>query len=81
LDFGRFREQIADHEGYEVEDLDNLISKEGRPELGAMVDRITTRFSFLQDLTDLEQVIAADSYRQRRDEAAHLVEIVRSNLD
>lgn len=76
LDFDGLREQINDHEAYEVHDLQNLISKDDRPELEMMIGCVASRFHFLQRLTDLEGALTADKRRKLQAEAEQLRSLI-----
>lgn len=72
LDFERFRARIAERENYDIGDLRNLLRRDQTPDLDAMIKRVTTGFMFLNQLTDVEQALAADMPRRAQVAAATL---------
>ena len=76
LDFDRFRQRVQDHRNYDIADLQHLLRRGETPDLENMIRQVIERFQFLGRLTELEQVLAADQYQRRRDEAAQLVALI-----
>jgi predicted nucleotidyltransferase component of viral defense system len=72
LDFDRFRERVQDHRNYDIADLQHLLRRGETPYLESMIRQVIERYQFLGRLTELEQVLAADQYQRRRDEAEQL---------
>ncbi len=73
LDFKRFRAGIADRDNYDVNDLRNLLRRDQTPDLDAMIKRVNEGFVFLDQLTDIERILAADMPRRARATAAELI--------
>jgi hypothetical protein len=60
LDYERFRARIMDGGDYDLGDLENLLRKDQRPDLDAMMRRVVEAFRFLSELTDRERTLAED---------------------
>ncbi len=73
LDYGRFVERVSGSGDYDVNDLANLLRKDQKPDLDAMMKRVTDGFRFLNDLSDAEKVLAADGERKQTAEAEALM--------
>lgn len=73
LDFERFRQRVQDHRNYDIADLQHLLRRGETPDLENMIRQVIEQYQFLGRLTELEQVLAADQYQRRRDEAEQLV--------
>ena len=73
LDYERFRDRIMDGRDYDVGDLTNLLRKDQRPELNAMIGRVVNSFRFLAELTAAERALAADTAQRLRQEADALL--------
>jgi predicted nucleotidyltransferase component of viral defense system len=73
LDFDRFRERVQDHRNYNIADLQHLLRRGETPDLENMIRQVSEQYQFLGQLTELEQILAADHYQRRRGEAAQLV--------
>lgn len=73
LDFERFRQRVQDRRNYDVADLQHLLRRGENPDLDTMIRQVIEEYQFLGRLTELEQILAADQYQRRRDEAAQLV--------
>ncbi|HXM36530.1 MAG TPA: nucleotidyl transferase AbiEii/AbiGii toxin family protein [Pyrinomonadaceae bacterium] len=73
LDFERFRERIQDRRNYDIGDLQHLLRRGQNPDLEALIRQVVDGYQFLGTLTELEQVVAADQFQRRRDEAAQLI--------
>lgn len=76
LDFDRFRQRVQDHRNYDIADLQHLLRRGENPDLEKMIRQVIEQYQFLGRLTELEQVLAADQYQRRRDEAAQLVALI-----
>jgi predicted nucleotidyltransferase component of viral defense system len=72
LDFRVFRERIEGAADYDIGDLRALLRRDDNPTLQALISRALQGFTFLEDLTDVEKTLAADSARRRRAEAGAL---------
>ncbi len=78
LDYGRFAERIKGAGDYDVGDLANLLRKDQRPDLEAMMKRVVDGFRFLADLNDAERGLAADTERKKSHEADVLIATIGS---
>lgn len=76
LDFERFRQRVQDHRNYDIADLQHLLRRGETPDLENMIRQVIEQYQFLGRLTELEQVLAADQYKRRRDEAAQLISLI-----
>lgn len=76
LDFDRFRQRVQDHRNYDITDLQHLLRRGEAPDLENMIRQVIEQYQFLGRLTELEQVLAADQYQRRRDEAGQLVALI-----
>lgn len=76
LDFDRFRARVQDHRNYDIADLQHLLRRGETPDLERMIRQVIEEYKFLGRLTDLEQVLVADQYQRRRDEAGQLVALI-----
>ena len=76
LNFDRFRERVQDHRNYDIADLQHLLRRGETPDLEKMMRQVIEQYQFLGRLTEREQVLAADQYQRRRDEAAQLVALI-----
>jgi predicted nucleotidyltransferase component of viral defense system len=72
LDYERFRQRIMDAHDYDVADLANLLRRDQRPDLGAMINRVVNGFRFLGEMTEQERVLVQDEARRRRVDAEAL---------
>jgi predicted nucleotidyltransferase component of viral defense system len=72
LDYRRFSERVRAAADYDIGDLTSLLRKDQRPDLGTMIRRVVNGFRFLDDLTDIEKTLAADTVRKNRTEAEAL---------
>jgi predicted nucleotidyltransferase component of viral defense system len=72
LDYRRFSERVRAAADYDIGDLTSLLRKDQRPDLGTMIRRVVDGFRFLDDLTDIERTLAADTARRKRTEAEAL---------
>ena len=77
LDFVRFRQRIEAGDEYDLKELVNLLRKDQKPDLGKMIERVCSEFRFLEQVTEIEQRLAADSAMRLRKEAATLREELR----
>jgi Nucleotidyl transferase AbiEii toxin, Type IV TA system len=66
LDYDRFSERIIGGGDYDVGDLTNLLRKDQKPDLDAMIRLVLDGFRFLADLTEAEKVLAADAAGKSR---------------
>jgi predicted nucleotidyltransferase component of viral defense system len=73
LNYDRLRERVTDRGDYDVADLVNLLRKDQKPDLDAMIRRVVDGYRFLTELTDREKVLAADAAKKLRHEAKALV--------
>ncbi len=73
LDYERFRARITDTDDYDIGDLTNLLHRDQRPELDAMVRRVCDGFRFLADMTERERTLAQDGAQRSRAEAQALI--------
>jgi predicted nucleotidyltransferase component of viral defense system len=80
LDYERFRARIADTDDYDIGDLTNLLRRDQRPELDAMVRRVVEGFRFLADTTDGERALAQDGAQRRRAEAQALIALLNGHV-
>lgn len=78
LSFARFRDGIKSAD-YDVDDLRMLLRRDEAPDLKALVGRVLDRFQFLDQPTDAERALAADSRGALRDEASALVNRLRGD--
>jgi len=76
LDFERFRQRVQDRRNYDIADLQHLLRRGENPDLEQMMRQVIDGYQFLGQLTELEQVVAADQFRRRRDEATQLVALI-----
>ena len=74
MDYDCFRKRIEAGDEYDVTDLQNLLRKDQKPDLGKMIELVCREFRFLKELTELERQLAADSAMRFRKEAAMLRE-------
>jgi hypothetical protein len=56
-----------------MKDLQNLLRKDQKPDLGKMIERVCSEFRFLEHLTEVEKMLANDSARRFRKEATNLL--------
>jgi predicted nucleotidyltransferase component of viral defense system len=73
LNYDRLRERVTDRGDYDVADLVNLLRKDQKPDLDAMIRRVIDGYRFLIELTDRERVLAADAAQKQRREANALI--------
>jgi predicted nucleotidyltransferase component of viral defense system len=73
LDYGRFVEKVCGAGDYDVADLTNLLRKDQKPDLEAMMKRVVDGFRFLGDLTEAERALVADTERKKKQEADALI--------
>jgi predicted nucleotidyltransferase component of viral defense system len=72
LDFQRLCQRIQSSEDYDVQDLQNLLRKDQKPDLERMIHSVCSEFRFLENLTERESRLAADTSRRLRNEAEEL---------
>jgi predicted nucleotidyltransferase component of viral defense system len=78
LDFHLLRERIEGAADYDVGDLRALLRRDDNPDLKALIARAVQGFTFLEDRTDVEKTLAADSAKRRRAEAEALAAEIAS---
>jgi Nucleotidyl transferase AbiEii toxin, Type IV TA system len=76
LDFERFRERVQDRRNYDIGDLQHLLRRGQNPDLEGLIRQVVDGYQFLSGLSELEQVVAADQYQRRRDEATQLIDSI-----
>src|SRR5271166_4782943 len=64
LDYAQFAAQIEGGKDYDLRDLENLLRKDQRPDLKAMISRVKDGFRFLGQMSDLESKLAQDEARR-----------------
>jgi predicted nucleotidyltransferase component of viral defense system len=72
LDFAHLCQRIESREDYDVQDLQNLLRKDQKPELDKMIDEVCSGFRFLKNLTEMESKLVADTSRRLKKEAESL---------
>jgi len=72
LAYNRLCKRVNDGD-YDVADLTNLLRKDQKPDLNAMIRRVTDGYRFLADLTVRERVLAEDAAQNLRHEANALI--------
>jgi predicted nucleotidyltransferase component of viral defense system len=73
LDYDRFSERVKGGGDYDIGDLANLLRKDQKPDLEAMIRRVLDGFRFLADLSEAERALAADAERKKIGEAEALI--------
>ena len=73
LDYDRLCDRVRDGRDYDISDLANLLRRDQRPDLTGMIRRVVDGYRFLGDLSDREEMLAADGRQEHRKEAASLV--------
>jgi predicted nucleotidyltransferase component of viral defense system len=73
LDYGRFSERVKGGGDYDIADLTNLLRKDQKPDLDAMIRRVLDGFRFLADLTEEEKLLARDMAQKNGDRAEALI--------
>lgn len=73
LNYVRFRDRITGAADYDVADLASLLRKDQKPDVPALIDRVIANYRYLENLTDLEAILATDDTKTRRGEEAQLV--------
>jgi predicted nucleotidyltransferase component of viral defense system len=76
LDYERFRERVQDRRNYEIGDLHQLLRRGENPNLDDLIRQVVEGYRFLSEMTELEQVLAADNYQRRGAEAERLIETI-----
>jgi len=74
LDYARFAERVKGAGDYDIADLANLLRNDQKPDLEAMMKRVVEGFRFLNDLSEAEKALAADTERKKQQEADALIE-------
>jgi hypothetical protein len=64
LDYAQFAVQIEGGKDYDLRELENLLRKDQRPDLKAMISRVTDGFRFLGQMSDLESKLAQNKARR-----------------
>jgi len=72
LNYAQFAAQIEGGKDYDLRDLENLLRKDQRPDLKAMIARVKDSFRFLGQLSELESKLARDDARRRKAEIEQL---------
>lgn len=72
LDFDLLCQRIQSSEDYDVQDLQNLLRRDQKPELDKMIGTVCSGFRFLKSLTETESKLAADTSRRLKKEAEAL---------
>jgi Nucleotidyl transferase AbiEii toxin, Type IV TA system len=73
LEYERFSERMKGGGDYHIGDLTNLLRKDQKPDLNAMIRRVLDGFRFLGDLTEAEKIVAGDMAQKNRKEADALI--------
>ena len=77
LDYYRLCDRVKDGRDYDISDLANLLRKDQRPDLNGMIRRVIDGYRFLGDLTDREEILAADGGQTHHIEAELLIASLR----
>jgi predicted nucleotidyltransferase component of viral defense system len=72
LDYTQFAAQIEGGKDYDLRDLENLLRRDQRPDLKAMIARVKDGFRFLGQMSDLETKLAQDNARHCKAEIEQL---------
>lgn len=72
FNYDLFVRQVAAGGDYDLNDLKNLLRKDERPDLDAMITRVTENYRWLTRLTDREKKITEDTRRELGDEVGAL---------
>jgi predicted nucleotidyltransferase component of viral defense system len=72
LDYAQFAAQIEGGKDYDLRELENLLRKDQRPDLKAMISRVKDGFRFLGQMSDLESKLARDKVRRCKAEIEQL---------
>ena len=72
LDYAQFAAQIEGGKDYDLRELENLLRKDQRPDLKTMISRVKDGFRFLEQMSDLERMLAHDEARRRKAEIEQL---------
>jgi predicted nucleotidyltransferase component of viral defense system len=72
LDFEHLTQRIRSRVDYDVQDLQNLLRKDQKPELNKMINEVCSGFRFLKNLTEVESKLAGDVSRRLKKEAEEL---------
>lgn len=73
LSYDRLRDGVQGSKDYEIGDLRNLLRKDQEPELKAMIAQVSERYRFLNDMTDIEKALSADSEKRLKPDAQQLI--------
>jgi hypothetical protein len=72
LDYAHFAAQIGGGKDYDLRELENLLRKDQRPDLKAMISRVKDGFRFLAQMSGLESKLAQDKARRCKAEIEQL---------
>jgi hypothetical protein len=73
LDYHRLCDRVKDGRDHDISDLANLLRKDQRPDLNGMIRRVIDCCRFLGNLSDREQILAADGGQKHREELELLI--------
>lgn len=73
LDYGRFCHRVSGSAEYDIGDLTALLRKDQKPDLDGMLGKVIDGYRFLDDLTEKERLLAADSHCKRQADADALI--------
>ena len=76
LNYDRLRQRIQGTKDYELGDLRSLLRKDQEPDLKGMIDRVSDRFRFLAELTEIERMLSADETKKHGAEAGALISLI-----
>jgi predicted nucleotidyltransferase component of viral defense system len=77
LNYDRLKQRIQSTTDYELGDLRSMLRKDQEPDLKGMVDRVSDRFRFLAELTEIERMLAGDETKKHGAEAEALIKLIR----
>lgn len=80
LNFDRFHQRVKEGEDYNIQDLQNLLRKDQKPDLDKMIEQVCSGFKFLKHLTEVEYKLSADSARRLRREAENLKTEIKQGI-
>ena len=72
LNYAQLVAQIEGGNDYDLRDLENLLRRDQRPDLKAMIARVKEGFRFLGQMSDLESELAQDQARRSKAEIEQL---------
>jgi predicted nucleotidyltransferase component of viral defense system len=73
LNYDSFATKIRGGGDYDIADLTNLLRRDQKPDLDGMIRRVVDGFRFLNDLSEIERILAADGSKTKRKEAEQLI--------